>query len=539
MASSSYHTQLHVFTSFHGPDVRKTFLSHLRKQFNSNGITMFDDNQGIERGQTIDESLIRAIRNSRIAIVLLSKNYASSSWCLDELLEILKCKEELDQVVMTVFHGVEPSDVRKQGGEFGKAFDKTCDGRPEDHRQKWSQALTYVSKIAGQDFQKWGNEVDMIDEIASEVSSILNHPPSSDFNGMVGLKTHLREIESLLDLDNDKAKFVGISGPAGIGKTTIARALYPRLSSKFDRYYFVDNLREFRSSGVDKYICDEYRLKLHFHEDFFSKVLKETDMKIGHLGFLRERFRYQKVLMILDDVESLVPLEALAWDIPWFGPGSRVIVVTENQEILDQRRITDIYKVGFPSDQEALKIFCLYAFGKTSPPDDGFKNLATEAAMICCNLPLGLHVLGSSLRGKSQTDWKDELPTLKSGLDSRIEGLLKEGYESLDKYEQRVFLVIAVFFNHEHIDHVISMLGYYGNVKNVEDGLETLASKYLIQIDHDNGQRVVMQGFLRVMAREIISRQELLNRCILVDTHEICDVLEKAEGDARPTVLGS
>ncbi|XP_010414998.1 PREDICTED: disease resistance protein RML1A-like isoform X2 [Camelina sativa] len=171
MASSSHRTQGHtVFTSFHGPDVRKTFLSHLRKQFNSNGITMFDDNQGIQRGQTLT-------------------------------------------------------------GDFGIAFSETCDRNTEEKRHIWSEALTYVGNIAGEHFQNWDNEANMIDQIASNVSRILNHTPSSDFDGMVGLKTHLREIDLLLDLDNVGAKIVGISGPAGIGKSTIARALYSRLSN--------------------------------------------------------------------------------------------------------------------------------------------------------------------------------------------------------------------------------------------------------------------------------------------------------------------
>nr|CAZ40331.1 putative kinesin-like protein [Raphanus sativus] len=105
-----------LFASFYGPDVPKTFISHLRRQLNSKGILMFDD-QGTERGQ--------AIRGSVISIVVLSKNYASSSWCLKNLLEILKCKE---QIVTTVFYGVDPSDVRKQTGDFGKAFKETCRG---------------------------------------------------------------------------------------------------------------------------------------------------------------------------------------------------------------------------------------------------------------------------------------------------------------------------------------------------------------------------------------------------------------------------
>ncbi|EOA15403.1 hypothetical protein CARUB_v10007024mg [Capsella rubella] len=84
-----------AFPSFHGQDIRKTFLSHLCKQFNSNGITVFDD-QGIERSQTIAPALIQAIRESRVSIVV---NYASSSCCLNEFVEILKCKN----VVMPIF----------------------------------------------------------------------------------------------------------------------------------------------------------------------------------------------------------------------------------------------------------------------------------------------------------------------------------------------------------------------------------------------------------------------------------------------------
>ena len=143
-----------MFTSFHGADVRKTFLSHLRKQFNYNGITMFDD-QEIERSQTIAPALIKAIKESRISIILLSKNYASSSWCLDELLEIVKCKEAMGQIVMTVFYGVDPSDVRKQTGDILKVFKKTCSGKTEEKRRRWSQALNDVGNIAGEHFLNW------------------------------------------------------------------------------------------------------------------------------------------------------------------------------------------------------------------------------------------------------------------------------------------------------------------------------------------------------------------------------------------------
>ncbi|CAL9238558.1 unnamed protein product, partial [Arabidopsis halleri] len=518
-SSSSPRTwEYNVFTSFHGPDVRKTFLSHLRNQFNQNGITMFDDN-GIPRSENIPSALIQGIRESRISIIVLSKMYASSRWCLDELLEILKCKEDVGKIVMTVFYGVDPSDVRNQTGDFGIAFNKTCARKTKEHGRKWSEALDYVGNIAGEHNWCVGNEAEMIAKIARDVSDRLNATLSRDFDGMVGLETHLREMESLLNFDYVGVKIVGLAGPAGIGKSTIARALCSGLSNRFQRTCFMDNLMENCKIGLG-----EYSLKLHLQEQLLSKVLNLNGIRISHLRVIQERLHDKRILIILDDVENLVQLEALA-NISWFGSGSRVIVTTENKEILQQHGINDIYQVGFPSESEALTIFCLSAFRQTSPPD-GFMKLTCEVVKICGNLPLGLHVLGSSLRGKSQADWIDELPRLKMCLDGRIESVLKVGYESLHEKDQVIFLLIAIFLNYAHVDHVTSVLAKTN--LDVSLGLKNLAKKYLIQ---RQSSIVVMHHLLQVMATQVISKQERSKRQILVDANEICFVLEMAEGN--------
>lgn len=143
-----------VFPSFSGQDVRRNFLSHLLGEFNRKGINTFVDDQ-TRRSESIVPELVRAIRASRIGMVILTKNYASSSWCLDELLEIMKCRETAGQRVMTIFYDTNPSHVRKQGGDFGEAFERTCEGKTEDHKQRWRVALTNVANILGEHSHNW------------------------------------------------------------------------------------------------------------------------------------------------------------------------------------------------------------------------------------------------------------------------------------------------------------------------------------------------------------------------------------------------
>ena len=71
-------------------------------------------------GEEIPAELLEAIESSRVSIIVFSKNYASSTWCLDELVKILECREK-GQFVLPIFYEINPSVVRKQKRKFGKA----------------------------------------------------------------------------------------------------------------------------------------------------------------------------------------------------------------------------------------------------------------------------------------------------------------------------------------------------------------------------------------------------------------------------------
>ncbi|KAG6673426.1 hypothetical protein I3842_16G111600 [Carya illinoinensis] len=111
-----------VFLSFREIDTRDTFIAHLYPALNHKGIHTYKDDKDLERGETISPTLLETIEESMISIIVLSRNYASSSRCLEELTKILECKETKQQIVLPIFYHVDPLDVRLQRQSFAEAL---------------------------------------------------------------------------------------------------------------------------------------------------------------------------------------------------------------------------------------------------------------------------------------------------------------------------------------------------------------------------------------------------------------------------------
>jgi hypothetical protein len=148
-----------VFLSFRGEDTRKTFTDHLYTALVRVGIHTFRDDDELPRGEHISTELLKAIQGSKVSIVVFSKGYASSSWCLDELVEIIHCKNSIGQTLLPIFYDVDPSDVRKQTGTFAEAFAGHEDRfKAEMERvHKWRAALTEAANYSGWDIQDIAN----------------------------------------------------------------------------------------------------------------------------------------------------------------------------------------------------------------------------------------------------------------------------------------------------------------------------------------------------------------------------------------------
>nr|XP_048320059.1 toll/interleukin-1 receptor-like protein [Ziziphus jujuba var. spinosa] len=140
-----------VFLSFRGEDTRNGFASYLYGALSAKQISTFMDDHELERGDEISPTLRKAIEESKISVIIFSENYASSTWCLEELLQILECRRTNGQIVMPIFYGIDPFIVRKQQGSYGVAFAE-LEQRFKERMEKvhqWRAALAEASNLCG------------------------------------------------------------------------------------------------------------------------------------------------------------------------------------------------------------------------------------------------------------------------------------------------------------------------------------------------------------------------------------------------------
>ncbi|WOH00341.1 hypothetical protein DCAR_0519700 [Daucus carota subsp. sativus] len=164
LESSAQKYSYDVFLSSSGEDTRKTFTDHLYTALINEGLSTFRDNEEIKSGEIIKSELENGIQQSRSWIVVFSKNYAFSSWCLEELVLILECRNNSKRYLLPIFYHVDPSHVRKQSGriseaidhheeKFNKEVDETKRKNLTDKIKRWRTALTQLANLAGMSVQ--------------------------------------------------------------------------------------------------------------------------------------------------------------------------------------------------------------------------------------------------------------------------------------------------------------------------------------------------------------------------------------------------
>ncbi|GJU25610.1 disease resistance TIR-NBS-LRR class family protein [Tanacetum coccineum] len=441
-----------VFLSFRGEDTRKNFVDHLYHALKDKGIYTYKDDEKIKKGKRISDDLLKSIEDAKFYIIVFSKNYSSSSWCLDELVKIMECQ--------------------KMNGHTAYPFIYVC---VESH-------LNPKTKV-------WHVEISL------ELRSI-----NFGFDEkLVGMETRVKDVISSLEIGIDEVRMIGIKGMGGAGKTTTARAVFDHLSNDFEAKIFVGSVREVSKASM-------FGLK-NLQEQILSKVLNEQvtlDSVDDGKNMMKKRMCGKKVLLVIDDVDHIEQLKALAGEPKWFKPGSRILITTRDEQVLVAHRVNIIRDIVLLSKQEAISLFSRYAFG-TENPLQGYEKLSGKVVRYAAGLPLTIEVLGSFLCGKDKLEWVDVIARLKRiPLKETLEKL-ELSYISLEDEYKEIFLDIACMLKGQSKKDAIRILescGFHARI-----GLKVLEQRSLITIISSKYDQVLgMHDHIEEMGKNIVRR---------------------------------
>ncbi|XP_059652422.1 disease resistance protein RPV1-like isoform X2 [Cornus florida] len=518
-----------VFLSFSGVDTRKKFTGHLLAALDRHGFNTFRDDTKLTRGEEIGPRLLKAIEESRVSLIVFSENYASSRWCLEELVKIMYCKRTLNQIVIPIFYDVQPFDVRSQRGCYTEAFASHEKQFNLELVRNWRLALAEAANLSGYGLQNVANgcESTFIEIVVGEVADKLNPTCLSVADCLVGIQHHLEKLSLFLKLgsNSDDVRIVAIWGIGGIGKTTIAKAMYNRIHRhhEFESSSFLANIGQTskQPNGLvelqEKLLCD---------------LLMDGNQRIRSedhgIEVIKRRAWSRKVLLVLDDVDNISQMRALAINRDLLSPGSRIIVTTRDLSSLSSLRMDEVYMPKELNEEESLQLFSWHAFRRDHPVED-YEILSKEVVSYAKGLPLVLEILGSFLSDKAVHEWSSELKKLKKIPHHDVQGKLALSFNSLDDEQKGLFLHIAFFLVGMNQDFSIKILEGCGFFP--ESGIGVLSCLCLVRIDQRN--RLMMHDLIQDMAREIVrqeSPEEPGERSRLWYRADVLDVLRNNTG---------
>ncbi|XP_050263108.1 TMV resistance protein N-like [Quercus robur] len=498
--TSTHRWEYDVFLSFRGKDTRYGFTGHLYKALCDKDIYTFMDDK-LRRGEKISEELLKTIKRSMISVIVFSENYASSKWCLDELVWILECRKNIGQLVLPVFYGIDPSEVRKQEGKFGVELAKHEKNFMDNigKVQIWRAALKEVGSFSGFHYNNDCLESKFIQGLIERISNTtLNRTRLFVAKYPIGVDSRATKIEKLLNIELNDIRMVAIHGLGGIGKTTIAKAVYNKIVDGFEGSSFLENVKEGSRTkdGIKQ-----------LQEILLSKLLGDGNLKVDNISrgitLIMERLRHKRVLLVLDDVDEQKQIENLLGKCDWLAPGSRILITTRDKHVLTTlEQYTLIYKVDEMDQYEACELFSLYAF-QTNEPEEAYLQLSNQFINYANGLPLALEIIGSDLRRRSLCEWESALEKYKRIPNKKIIEILKISYEGLDQSEKDIFLDIAFFFNRKQKDYVVNILEACQLFPNY--GIPKLIDKCLITIDRCG--ILSMHNLLQQMGEEIVQQE--------------------------------
>ncbi|KAH7404511.1 hypothetical protein KP509_15G029400 [Ceratopteris richardii] len=284
-----------VFICHRGPDTKRNVVSVLSGMLCSEGISCFVDYE-MQEGTDIKPGIYKAIDSSLVYIIVLSPTFASSKWCLDEVVHIMNiqrsgCTSKAPRRVFPVLYDVRLSVVRQQ------VTDLAVKRSTPEEREQWDKALEDLSHIQGMEYCiKTTFQWDKLEEIVVEVESFLK--------GTVSLNIRA-ELAHGRSYDDTKGLEVFICHLGLDTGRTVVSVLCGLLRSKRITFYVTDEMENEAqiNSGIDEAIQKSRVYVVVLSKNFTSsKSCLDAVLKIMNTLSWGDTSRSRTVLPIFCDV---------------------------------------------------------------------------------------------------------------------------------------------------------------------------------------------------------------------------------------------
>ncbi|KAG2307678.1 hypothetical protein Bca52824_027426 [Brassica carinata] len=354
----------------------------LRVELHGNGIQTFVSSRCFQTSVLpVNRETRKALEVSKFAVVMTSKTKPCSAGFLEELIAILEFQEKGSLTVIPIFLAAFSFDLEE----------RICQEYPEK-APSWRAALTKLANIAT-NYPFPQNllgmcQLDQIRKIAHDIYLLVLTSTSKDLNALVAMDRHMKVVNDLLASEpNKEVHTIGIWGRAGVGKTTLARYVYANISVDFQTQIFLENVENMEDK-ILKFEGGEDPTLITSLDHVWHEV---TEAKRKHRKGNGSLIEYAK----------------------WFALGSKVILISQNKNLLVEAGVRDMYEVRTLRYDEALQLFSHFAFKQPYPPSD-FEQLSVRAVHLSEFLPLALRLLGSFLNGRGRGEWVAALLKLKA-----------------------------------------------------------------------------------------------------------------------------
>ncbi|KAL0441731.1 UNVERIFIED_CONTAM: putative late blight resistance proteinR1B-17 [Sesamum radiatum] len=313
-----------------------------------------------------------------------------------------------------------------------------------------------------------------------------------------GLDSHLLQLKERLVGDEPKLPMVSIVGMGGIGKTTLARAVYddPLIVQNFEVRAWVTISQEYdmRETLLAVLHVTEILFGKRKQEDSASKVAKLVDIMSKHSDDKKGNEKQE------DSANKFVKFVE--------------VMSKHSDEQLGEQLLRNLYGRRYfivMDDMWSIKVWDEVFLGEACPPE--LEEIGKHIAKSCKGLPLALVVIGGLLAKSQRTieQWKDVAENLASiinlGNHEQCLKLLSLSYRHLPIHLKPCFLYMATFPEdcEIHISRLIKLWIAEGFVNVVvPHSLEDIAMEYIKELIDRNLLIVRQQGILGKMKTCII-----------------------------------